>query len=274
MTISIKNPHTIAEFCMVEQLQAEIWGSHADAVPVHMLITFAKEGGIVQLMCDNDRPIGFSFGFLSRTVDGQLKLASHQAGLLPAYRSQGLGRQLKLAQREAALVAGLQLITWTFDPLQTRNGRLNLHKLGGVCNTYLLNLYGDMDDLLNQGVPSDRFRVDWWLESDHVLARLQGECPEPDWAQVPVLNPAQPTGDWLQPAAEVAWPASAPACLVEAPPNIPQLMAESPQLALAWRMHLRHIFETLFQQGYVAVDLVRRQDRNYYLLQHNWPFGN
>ena len=99
------------------------------------------------------------------------------AGVHPAYRNRGLGYSLKLAQREHVLAQGIDLITWTFDPLETRNATLNFHKLGAVCNTYLPNLYGDMRDGLNAGLPSDRFQVDWWIASERVAQRLAGQPP-------------------------------------------------------------------------------------------------
>lgn len=272
MTISIKTPSTVDEFRMIEQLQAAIWGSRAEAVPAHLLLTIAKEGGIVQLMVDGVTPIGFSFGFLSQTESGQLKLASHQAGVLPDYQGQSLGYRLKLAQREAALQQGLTLITWTYDPLLGQNARLNLHKLGAICRTYQPNLYGDMTDSLNRGLPSDRFRVDWWLESDHVAARLRGEFLSPTdlLAIYPVVNPARFVDDVPRPTETVHLPTDARFCLVEVPADLTRLKTDAPDLAVSWRLHTRHIFETLFERGYTAIDLVRQRGQNYYLLQKNW----
>ena len=274
MTLTFRPPHTIDEYRSIEWLQAQIWGSKVDIVPLHMLITFAKEGGIVLLMLDNDAPAGFTFGFPALTADGQLKLASHQAGVLPAYQTQGWGHRLKLAQREAALASGYTLITWTFDPLQGRNARLNLRKLGAVCNTYIPNLYGDMVDALNQGLPSDRFRVDWWLKSTHVAQRIGGDFIEPDdWLDLyPVLNPAQPGPNALAlPPDSIKPVADDPAYLIEIPNSLSQLKAEQPQVALNWRLQTRQLFFQLFAVGYTAIDLLRSPtNRNFYLLQKGW----
>jgi predicted GNAT superfamily acetyltransferase len=268
MTITITSPKSISDITPVVQLQAEIWGAPGETAPAHLLLTIAKEEGIVHLMLDDDRPIGFSYGFLSRTESGQLKLASHQAGVLAAYQSRGLGYRLKLAQREAALARGLALITWTYDPLQSLNARLNLHKLGAVCRTYIPNLYGEMSDALNQGLPSDRFRVDWWLDSPHVAARLRGEFPDPAQAlaNYPLLNPAG--------SAEAPLPAdTADVCLVEISANLAKLKTDGPDQARRWRMQTRHIFTTLFERNYSAIDLLRYDGRSFYLLQRNWQPG-
>ena len=175
MTISIHSVDTIEDCQAIEQLHAEIWGTDAlDVTPAHLLLIIAKEGGIVLLALDDAQPVGFSLGLLGLAGQNRLKLASHMTGVLPKYQSSGLGYQLKLAQRQAALARNLDLITWTFDPLQGRNAHLNLSKLGAVCNTYLRHLYGNMPDALNRGLPSDRFRVDWWITSEHVARRIAG----------------------------------------------------------------------------------------------------
>ena len=88
-----------------------------EVVPDHLVLTMAKEGGDVLLaIAEDGQPVGFGYGFLAMTEDGRLKLASHQVGVLPAYQDTGLGYQLKLAQRAAALASNIELITWTFDP--------------------------------------------------------------------------------------------------------------------------------------------------------------
>jgi predicted GNAT superfamily acetyltransferase len=276
MTISIHSVTTIEDCQAIERLQAEIWGTtEIEVNPSHLLLIIAKEGGIVLLAMDDNKPVGFSFGLLGLTEHNHLKLASHMTGVLPAYQSTGLGYQLKLAQREVALARNLNLITWTFDPLQGRNAHLNLSKLGAVCKTYLRHLYGDMLDALNQGLPSDRFRVDWWIASAHVAQRLAGQTLEPASAlsAYPIINPATimkngfpvppPTFDLPQ----------TPFCLVEVPPDLPSLKAKAPDLALQWRLHTRDIFEAYFSSAYTAVNLLRRGDRNYYLLQKDWQPG-
>ena len=196
MTISIVPITSIEECRLIEQLQADIWeSSDLEVAPDHLLWTIAKEGGLVLLArTERGQPIGFAYGFLGWSADKRLKLASHQAGVVAAYQDQNIGYQLKLAQRELALRAGLDLITWTYDPLQGRNANLNLRKLGVVCNTYIPNLYGTMRDELNQGLPSDRFRVDWWLDTERVEACLTDRTiPSHSPSDFSILNPSSPT---------------------------------------------------------------------------------
>jgi predicted GNAT superfamily acetyltransferase len=271
MTIFIHSVTTIEACRIIERLQAEIWGADdIEVTPDHVLLTLAKEGSIVLLAMDRDEnPIGFAFGFLGFAADNRLKFASHIVGVLPAYQNRGIGYQLKLAQREAALARNLDLITWTFDPLQGRNARLNLRKLGAVCDTYLRNLYGDMRDGLNQGLSSDRFQVDWWIATDHVADRIAGRFVEQSLplSECPILNSATTLDNGLLAPAETFDYPEQPSCLVEIPADVNCLKSEAPDLALKWRWQTRKIFEMAFATGYTAIDLLRREGRNYYLLQ-------
>ncbi len=273
MPVSIQ-PVTTIEACReIERLQAQVWQcDDLKVVPDHTVLTLAKEGSIVLLALDDDHPIGFAFGFLGLTGDGQhLKYASHMVGVLPGYQNQGIGYRLKLVQREAAQACGIRLMTWTFDPLQTRNARFNLRKLGAVCHTYHRALYGTMQDGLNRGLPSDRFRADWWLDSRRVIDRLAGSQGEDQPVDdTLVLNPADLSRTGLLAPPGIFSRPTDSFCRVEVPADIDRLKAEDPELALAWRLHAREIFEQAFATGYTAVDLVRRQKRCYYLLQNDW----
>ena len=125
MTITIRPVTTIAECRILERLQAEVWQcDDIEVVPDHAVFTLAKEGNVVLLALDDENPIGFAFGFLALTDDYQLKYASHMVGVLSVYQNQGVGYRLKLAQRESLLARDIRLMTWTFDPLQTRNARI------------------------------------------------------------------------------------------------------------------------------------------------------
>jgi predicted GNAT superfamily acetyltransferase len=274
MTISIQPVTTIEECRIIERLQAEIWRcDDIEVTPDHVVLTLAKEGSIALLALDEDKtPVGFAFGFLGFTANNRLKFASHQLGVLPAYQSRNIGYQLKLAQREAALARNLDLITWTFDPLQSRNAYFNLGKLGAVCHTYLPNLYGDMRDALNQGLPSDRFKVEWWIATDEVTDRIEGRFAEQALAlaQWPIVNSAIPLENGLLAPADTFDDPHHSFCLVEIPPDINHLKTRMPDLALKWRRQTREIFEMAFAADYTAIDFLRREGHNYYLLQRAW----
>lgn len=273
MTITIHTVTTIEECRVIEQLEIEIWDTtELDATPASLLAILAKEGGIVLLALDGTEPAGFSYSLPGLTKDNRLKLVSHQTGVRSPYQNSGLGYQLKLAQREVALARQFDLVTWTFDPLQGRNAYLNLHKLGAVCNTYLRHLYGDMPDALNRGLPSDRFRVDWWIASSHVAHRLAGQSPTltPAGSPYPIINPAPLLPNDFLAAPSAFDPPASPCCWLQVPLDFPLLKAGAPELALQWRLHTRDLFESYFNAGYTAVDFCRGDDRNFYLLQKDW----
>ena len=195
-------------------------------------------------------------------------------GVLPQYRDRGIGEELKRRQRDVVLAQGITLMTWTFDPLQSRNARLNLRKLGAVCHTYARNLYGTMSDRLNAGVPSDRFEVEWHLASRHVEARLARAEPEPDLATllaegVPVLNPAS-LGAADDAPAPVCCDPSGARVLIRFPTNIQALKMTRPAEALTWRMQVRDLCERSFAAGYTITDAFTAGACSYYLLHQHW----
>lgn len=279
--IDIRSITTIEEARHIEQIIQAAWGAdYHMAVPDHLTITIAKEnGGVVLLAWDDDRPVGFCLGFLSyvETEEGkQLKHCSHMAGVIPDCRGRRVGEMIKWAQREAVLAMGIDHITWTYDPLETLNGRLNIHKLGAVCNTYKRNIYGDGRDALNWGVPTDRFRMDWWLASDWVQAHQDGMHNGLSFAAwrvqgVGVLNePAAVDGVWR--VGEIDDNLFAEQrLLVAVPRDYQQVKKASVELGLTWRLHTRDIFERAFAQGLVATDLLVTETLCYYLLEQQYP---
>jgi predicted GNAT superfamily acetyltransferase len=267
--IAIRPLTTIAEMHLFEAAEREIWPVPG-VVKVYpepeLLLTIAHNGGLVLGAWDGDTLAGILFGFLGRAPGGPLKHCSHLMGVRPAYRGHGIGQALKWAQRAAVQAQGLALITWTYDPLETPNARLNLHDLGAICRTYQPNLYGAMPDGLNAGLPSDRFAVEWWLDAPGVQARAGGRHPAwPDAA--PLVNPPRPPDGrgWPRPGDWTLWPAAA--VLVAVPADFRGLRRTDPTLALAWRLHTRAVFARLFAAGYVAEDvrLVPEQQQLWYL---------
>jgi predicted GNAT superfamily acetyltransferase len=278
--IEIRAIVTQDEYRAVEQIQRDAWGlEEVEIVPHHLLLTAQKNGGLVLGAFDvsaesgEQRLVGFVFGFVGLTPDGTVKHCSHMAGVASAYQNRNLGYGLKLAQRQHVLAQGLDLITWTFDPLESRNAYLNFRKLGAICRTYLRNLYGDMRDSLNFGLPSDRFHVEWHIASAHVDRRLRQEEPAPALAGLlaegtRLVNPSS-AGELCAPSQDLL-PLEGPGLLIQVPSRFQAVKAEDWAAACAWREQTRGLFEEAFARGYVAVDLLFEGGRSYYLLQQGW----
>ena len=161
------------------EIQRLAWGfSEADILPIRSLIICSKIGGqVFGAVDDGGQVLGFLNAFPGYR-DGRVYLHSNMMGVLPEYQNHGIGRQLKLAQREEALSRGIDLVEWTFDPLEVRNARFNLELLGAICRTYLVNFYGVSSSRLHGGLPTDRLVAEWHLNSARVKSRL-GSGPSP-----------------------------------------------------------------------------------------------
>ncbi|NJN43890.1 MAG: GNAT family N-acetyltransferase [Anaerolineae bacterium] len=163
MTITLRHLGHIEDMFVVEHLQRQVWGADDAVVPHHLLLTAAHNGGLIIGAFDGESMVGFVFGFagLTSTPNGpQAKHCSHMLAVLPEYEGQGIGHTLKRAQWQMVRRQKLPLITWTYDPLLSRNAHLNIARLGAVSNTYVPNMYGEMRDALNKGLPSDRLQID------------------------------------------------------------------------------------------------------------------
>lgn len=273
---------TPEEIEQVEQLQRLVWpGSDLDVVPGHVLLTAAHNGGLVLGAYIGDRLVGLLFGFpgLYEVPDGpRLKHCSHLMGVHPDYQSTGIGFALKRAQWQMVRKQQLDRITWTYDPLLSINAHLNIGRLGAVCNTYLRAAYGQMRDGLNVGLPSDRFQVDWWINTRRVEQRLSKRprrelaLDHYDQAETPLLyRVASAAGAFIRPPGHFSIPEQA-LMLAEIPPNFLKLKAADFELARDWRAFTRELFETCFQAGYLVTDFIYdtsgERPRSLYVLTH------
>jgi predicted GNAT superfamily acetyltransferase len=268
----------------VEELQRVVWaGSETDLVPVHVLRSTVQHGGLLIGAWVGGRLAGFVYGFpgFYQTPDGpRLEHYSHLLGVHPDFRNAGIGFRLKRAQWQMVRQQGIDRITWTYDPLLSRNAWLNITRLGAVCNTYLPNFYGAMRDELNLGVASDRFQVDWWVNTKRVNHRLSRGARDPLeldhylTGEVKIINPGRYTTDGSLEASE--WKGYHAQeldtfLLVEIPVNFLGLKAINPYLAGRWRMQTRQIFQELFTLGYLVTDFVHQTGEiahSYYVLCH------
>jgi predicted GNAT superfamily acetyltransferase len=171
--------------------------------PVTLFVVAAETGGQVLGAFDGDRMVGFTLAVVGFR-DGTVFLHSHMTGVLGEYRDRGVGRALKLFQREEALGRGIRLVVWTFDPLETRNGHFNLNRLGAISRKYLPNHYGQTTSPLHLGLPTDRLWAEWRLDSARAVAAVEELVKEPKEAPATIELPAE-LDRWKQnDAAQVA----------------------------------------------------------------------
>jgi len=272
--VIIRDLTTIEECRAVAALEKDVWGytDAEDVVPPPVLIVSVKRGGILLGAFDAAGVLkGFVYSIPS-VKDGRLAQWSHMLGVTRDARDAGLGLRLKLAQRERALAMGLDLVEWTYDPLQALNAHLNFARLGVVVEEYEENIYGESSSPLHSGSPTDRFVAEWKLSAPHVARRIAGPgggvIRDAGVAAAPLVNPSQPAAaHWLAPgAADLGL--DAPRLLAEIPVGYSEMQVQNPSLALEWRMATRAIFQHYFSRGYRAVDffLSREAGRGHYLL--------
>lgn len=271
-------------------LERMVWTSpDEDLIPTHMLITIAKSGGGLLGAYADDGPtetggmVGGAVWWMG-TVDSiqhasadaqpELRVYSHQAGVLAAWQGHGIGTRLKFEQRRLTLEQGLtERISWTYDPLYLPNSIFNLNKLGAVCNTYKPNFYGEMLDALNKGTPSDRCELDWFLRSPRVEAAAAGTLQPRDWlaADLQILPSKAPgtAAAFRYPIDDVAPSWSGVPVAVPAPNDIAAIRRADKPLSLAWRLNIRQNFQTAFANGYLLVACVNLPDLGWHYILEN-----
>lgn len=250
---------TAPQMVEMEDLQRSIWGA-SSLSPVPQLLAAIHNGGVVIAAYHGEKPVGFCYGFAG-FKEGKAHLCSHMLGILPEYRDWGIGKQLKLCQREWAMEYGYEKMTWTYDPLEARNAYLNLCKLGGTVKTYLESYYGDMGDAINKGMPTDRFLLEWDLGSERVSSSLDGGPMEKrEWRGYPLVL------DWEMNMQQQPRPliraglGEHGGILFSVPSAIQKMKQEHPGTAMEWRLALRSLCKEAFSQGYVIVGLVKNDD--------------
>lgn len=189
--ILIRKCESLAEFERCVELQREIWGeADLEVEPVTLFVVASRVGGQVLGAFDAGRMVGYTLA-LPGIREGRAFLHSHMTGVLGEYRGRGVGRQLKLFQRDEALGRGIRVVEWTFDPLELGNAHFNLNRLGAICRSYVPNLYGVTSSPLHRGLPTDRLMAEWHLDSPRVAGILTGKLPEPEDAPATVFFPAE-----------------------------------------------------------------------------------
>ena len=227
LDIQVRKCEKLEEFHGCVELQRQIWGeADLEVEPVTMFVVAAHTGGQVLGAFENGRMIAYTLA-IAGLQDHVPYLHSHMTGVLSDYRDHGVGRMLKLFQREEALSRGIRLIQWTFDPLELRNAHFNLNRLGAISRQYLPNLYGTTTSPLHRGLATDRLLVEWRLDSSRAVVAIQSLAKEP------VESPA----------------------MIELPPELEHWQQENAPEVKKVQSRVREEFTSWFAKGYAAVAL-------------------
>lgn len=278
----IRHLRGIPEFTQAVSFQEAVWGEgFSERVPKSLMKVAQRLGGVVAGAFDGDEMVGFIYG-MTGIEDGQAVHWSDILAVLPGLRNGGLGRRLKLFQREACLERGVTRMYWTFDPLESRNGYLNLGKLGAVVREYVPDMYGASDSPLHRGLGTDRYVVTWELDSHRVERRLAGdpppglrevqelplafavdgldsELPIPELAEAP--DAAPPVAEWNESGG----------VRVPIPWDIQALRDRDPALAASWRTATRAALAASIEAGFEVLELVPARPVSYYILRPTAP---
>jgi predicted GNAT superfamily acetyltransferase len=263
--MDIRTVTSADELRQVFELEQEIWGYQTveDSVPVLMLLVSTRIGGLVVAAFDAGRMAGFAYA-LPGIRDGKPYQWSHMLGVLPPYRNSGLGHTLKLEQRRRVLESGLDLIAWTYDPLQALNAHLNFVKLGTIAREYHLDAYPGSTSDLHAGTPTDRLIAEWWLRSDHVEQRLAAverhEAPPRETGVVVAVNRVREGGEWLAPEGHDLSLDGA-RLGVTIPMGFTEMQQRDLPLAREWRAATREMFTAYLSHGYAVTDFVLERHR-------------
>jgi predicted GNAT superfamily acetyltransferase len=267
--VQIRPLKTQQEFLACERIQKIVWGNVG--VSGELLSVTQKYCGAVIGSIVNGRVVGFIYAFLARR-DGKLIHWSHLMAVEPKYRDLGLGFRMKLAHRKLALAAGVTSICWTYDPLQSRNAALNIHRLGARAEDYIPNCYGRFPSAIERGLESDRFVANWRIRTAAVERRRQGLRPSlTAMLRAPRINETRLNAAGFPVNQRISVNLRQPTLLVEIPTQTDLMRVRALSLAKRWRLETRKIFLNYSGLGYRVWEFVppspASDGRSFYVLK-------
>ena len=237
--VTIRPLTTQTEFQDAVELQKQIWGfNDIELLPVRLFVVATKVGGQAFGAFNAEQMIGFCLAIPGLKANGKSYLHSHMLGVTQEYRDSGIGQLLKLKQREDALERSIELIEWTFDPLEIKNAYFNMERLGAVVRRYVRNQYGTTTSHLHGGLPTDRCIAEWWIASPGVNAIVSG-VGRPE--RVPIIE------------------------RISVPADISVIRQEDPRRARQIQQEISNRFEEYFERGLAVVGVERSAQAGTYL---------
>jgi predicted GNAT superfamily acetyltransferase len=271
--IAIRDLDSYDDLCQLRAVEKEVWGmGDEDSLPMTLAIALQAAGSIFVGAFDGARLVGFAFGIFGRE-QGQITIHSHMLAVLEPYRQHDLGLKLKQAQRERALALGIREMTWTYDPLQSRNAHLNFSKLGIISDTYKVDFYGPETSSVLHRNGTDRLWVRWLLDSRRVRDRAAGKDPRAETLDaLKLLAPLVSfNGDGRPARADLAASLARQRVSIEIPGEILEVERTDMGLAREWRNATRWAFTEAIAAGFYVAEFCRsirgQQGPGAYLLE-------
>lgn len=259
----------------IMEVMRDAWSmpDYTEAVPAHVLKALIDNGGFVQAAIVGGRVVGFVMGFIGYNPQLGYYHYSHMLGVRKEFRGKNIALELKLRQRKWSLERGYKLIVWTYDPHQGLNARFNFGKLGVIARHFYENYYGEIQNGLNVGLPTDRFKVEWWVASKRVEKRVSGQDKPPSFDDVKDLA-FMPVETRVESGARVPVKRKVDferaIVLLEFPGDVNALKERCFKCALDWKITFREVVQAYLQRGYFVVEHVplteEGERRNFYLL--------
>jgi predicted GNAT superfamily acetyltransferase len=270
--IEVRRARSLDEMIEVTLLQRKVWGpSWRETISPEFLRVHAEMGALVLCAFDRGQLVGFVYSFPGER-NGEWIHWSHMLAVSREYRGCGIGKILKLAQREEVLKEGYGKCCWTFDPLQPVNARLNIVALGGRADEYVIDAYGQRDNNLDGGLPTDRLIVKWHLMDAEVVARASGRYQRSATKIGEIASAMSPYR-----SADLTLPRKAdleltePLIGVPVPASIRGMIDEDLEAGMDWRLATREVFRNYIRRGYSVVDVLNAAesggDEYVYILQ-------
>jgi predicted GNAT superfamily acetyltransferase len=235
--IEVRHCQSLAEYETCVRLELQIWGEQI-AVPSAIFVVAHHTGGQVLGAFDGDQVVGFTLA-LAGTRGGKSFLHSHMTAVLPEYQNRGVGRRLKLFQRQDALKRDIRLVEWTFDPLELKNAHFNFVRLGAIAQRLIPDCYGITASPLHAGLPTDRLVAEWWIDSDRVKNIL----------------------------ADNSLPAAVDTQSISLPANLNEIRVKDRAAAARVQSQVRGQFQKLFHSGYIVTGVEPRGAGTDYILE-------
>ncbi len=258
-TVDYKELTDYGEYNKIENIQINAWGfPDREIVPKRVIYATHRSGGVVIAAYLNQEIVGYVWGWMGRIDPYGNFIYSHHNAVVKEHQDKGIGIQLKHEQRKWALEKNFKTINWTFDPLQSKNCYINLHKLGAICNNYKIKYWGDMHDELNIGIDTDRLYCNWFIDSSHVKKRLSNDFE--DYTEI-INNDRYhsiktTSNSGILKVKELDLDIQETIVFAEIPINFTTIMKSNNELAKEWRKETRKVLTNYFDKGLSTIDFI------------------